>query len=108
MLAFIKIIMYLIDLSGITDSETFHEYVSKKLNFPGYYGQNFDAFWDCLLYMDSDSHIRVEGLAELRKNLPNVYEKFNICIRDYKKDYGRMKIDLHDESPSGEGIIFEE
>ena len=38
----------LIDISGIMDEETFHEYVSKKLNFPGYYGYTLDAFWDCI------------------------------------------------------------
>jgi len=61
---------YLIDLSGMIDLETFHEYLSKKLDFPAYYGQNFDAFWDCLLDMDSTSKIRVEGLSDFRKNLP--------------------------------------
>ncbi|WP_225312987.1 barstar family protein [Vibrio fortis] len=38
----------LIDMSGIMDEETFYEYVSKKLNFPGLYGYNLDAFWDCI------------------------------------------------------------
>ena len=104
----LKEIMYLLDLSGIIDLETFHEYVSKKLDFPGYYGQTFDAFWDCLLNMNPDSHIRLEGLAELRKNLPEGYEKLLQCIKDYNQEYGHIKIDLIEDSPSGEGLVFEE
>lgn len=98
---------YLIGLSGIIDPETFHEYISKKIDFPAYYGQNFDAFWDCLLDMDSNSTIRVEGLADLRKNLPDTFEKLNKCISDYREEYGQIKFDLFEESPSGEGLINE-
>lgn len=98
---------YLIDLSGIIDLETFHEYISKKLDFPAYYGQNFDAFWDCLLDMDSKSTIRVEGLADLRKNLPDTFEKLSKCISDYRKEYGQIKFELFEDSPSGEGLINE-
>ncbi|XOV68278.1 MAG: barstar family protein [Fluviicola sp.] len=98
---------YLIDLSGIIDKETFHEYISKKLDFPACYCHNFDAFWDCLLVMDSNSTIRVEGLADLRKNLPDTFEKLNECISDYRKEYGQIKFELSEDSPSGEGLINE-
>ena len=99
--------MYFLDLSGIIDTETFHDYVSKKLDFPSHYGQNMDAFWDCLLDMKSDSQIRIDGMAELRKNLPDFYQRFIECIDDYQKNYRTMKIEMRDDSPSGEGIIFE-
>jgi RNAse (barnase) inhibitor barstar len=105
-LAFIETNMkYLIDLSGIIDLETFHEYVSKKLDFPAYYGQNFDAFWDCLTDMDSKSKIRVEGLSDFKKNLPDAYDKFKKCIDDYRQEYGRIEFMLFEDSPSGEGLI---
>ncbi|TKG95214.1 hypothetical protein EYV94_10915 [Puteibacter caeruleilacunae] len=100
--------MILLDLSGIIDVETFHEYVSKRLNFLGHYGGNFDAFWDCFLDLDEDSYIRVEGLAELKKNLPDTYAKFMQCMEEYRQDIGRMRIDLVEDSPSGEGVVFEE
>src|SRR5690606_27576092 len=98
---------YLIDLSGIIDIETFHEYVSKQLDFPAYYGQNFDAFWDCLLDMDSNSKIIVEGLSDLRKNLPDAYDKLTKCIDDYREEYGQIEFTLFEDSPSGEGLINE-
>ncbi|MBL4710067.1 MAG: barstar family protein [Flavobacteriales bacterium] len=98
---------YLIDLSGIIDLETFHEYVSKKLDFPAYYGQNFDAFWDCLTDMESNSIIRIEGLTDLRKSLPDAYKKLNKCIDDYRQEYGQIEFILFDDSPSGGGLISE-
>ena len=100
----------LLDLSGIIDEETFHEYVSKKLNFPAHYGYNFDAFWDCISdsdYLDSKTELRVEGLSEFRKNLPNAYPKFMSCIEDYKSEFPKRLIQTIEDSPSGEGIVFE-
>jgi RNAse (barnase) inhibitor barstar len=36
------------DCSIWTSQSDFHEAISAKLNFPGWYGQNIDAFNDCL------------------------------------------------------------
>ncbi|WP_201766405.1 barstar family protein [Litchfieldella anticariensis] len=58
----------LLDVSGIIDEETFHEYVSQKLDFPGDYGHNLNPFW----HFSSDEvqssmprKLIVEGLAAL-------------------------------------------
>ena len=55
--------------------------------------------------MDSNSKIRVEGLSDLRKNLPDAYDKLNKCIDDYRKEYGQIEFMLFEDSPSGEGLI---
>lgn len=101
----------LLDLSGIIDEETFHEYVSKKLNFPGYYGYNFDAFWDCLT--DDEQYklydiLKIEGLSDFQKYLPDSYAKFMECIKDYKLEFPQREVFLIMDSPSGEGIEFED
>ena len=44
--------------------------------------------------MDENSHIRVEGLAELNKNLPETYKKFIQCIKDYNKEYGQFPLEI--------------
>lgn len=65
----------LINLSGIKDKETFHNYVSKKLNFPSYYGRNLDAFWDCITdenQSDMPKILIVEGLDGLKASLPDI------------------------------------
>ncbi|EHK9181902.1 TPA: barstar family protein [Vibrio parahaemolyticus] len=97
----------LLDLSGILDEETFHEYVSKKLNFPAHYGYNLDAFWDCVMD-DSQSTIPeilvVEGLASLKKFLPDLHDKFVACMIEFSTIQTSHQIVLRQGSPSGEGV----
>ena len=100
----------LLDMSGIYDEETFHEYLSKKLNFPGYYGYNLNAFWDCITdpeQSDMPETLLVEGLAELRKNLPELCDGFLDCLKSYEKEYPERSVIYHEDSPSGEGIQIE-
>ncbi len=100
----------LIDMSGIMDEETFHEYVSKKLNFPGYYGYNLNAFWDCITDDDQSSmpqKLIVEGLAALKSFLPELHDGFVECLKDYAKEFPDREVVFRQDSPSGEGIEFE-
>jgi RNAse (barnase) inhibitor barstar len=101
----------LLDMSGIIDDETLHEYLSKKLNFPGYYGYNFDAFWDCITDEEQSSMpnvLVVEGLASLKMLLPKEYEKLFACLKDYEIEYPDRIVIYEENSPSGEGIEFED
>ncbi len=97
-------------MSGIIDDETLHEYLSKKLNFPGYYGFNFDAFWDCITVEGQSSMpnvLVVEGLAALKEYLPEEHEKLIGCLKDYENEFPDRKVIYEQSSPSGEGIEFE-
>ncbi|WP_152004146.1 barstar family protein [Desulfoluna spongiiphila] len=101
----------LIDMSGIMDNETFHEYVSKMLNFPGYYGYNLDAFWDCITDEGQSSmpqKLIVEGLAALKSFLPQLHDGFVECLNDYLKEYPDREVVFRQDSPSGKGIEFED
>lgn len=101
----------LLDMSGIIDDETLHEYLSKKLNFPGYYGYNFDAFWDCITDEGQSlmpNVLVVKGLAALRGYLPKEHEKLISCLKDYEKEYSDRRVIYEEGSPSSEGIEFED
>ena len=101
----------LLDLSGIIDAETLHEYLSKKLNFPGYYGFNFDAFWDCVRDDEQSSMpgtLLLEGLSDFAKNLPGEHQKFMRCMSDYEREFRDRLVVYRNGSPSGEGVSFEE
>lgn len=78
-----------IDVSGIYDDETLHEYLWKTLGFPGYYGCNWDAFWDCIRsdeQSEMPTRLRVAGLAELRSHAPDSASKFEACLSDYAQE----------------------
>lgn len=100
----------LLDLSGILDAETFHEYVvSKRLDFPGHYGVNLDALWDCLrdLAMNNPGiQIRLEGLADFRSRNPDWAHKAIQCFLDLEEESGARVLKF-DDSPSGEGLIHD-
>lgn len=101
----------LLDLSGIMDEETFHEYVSKKLNFPGYYGFNLNAFWDCITDSDQSTmpeKLIIEGLAAFKKFLPDLHDGFVKCLEGYLKLYPEREVVLRQDSLSGNGVEFED
>ena len=48
----------IMNFSEIHTSKELHKYLKKELNFPDFYGMNWDAFWDA-----------ITGLVELPENL---------------------------------------
>ena len=97
----------LIDMSGITNEKAFQAYVSKKLKFPGYYGHNLDAFWDCIMDEEQSSmpqRLRVEGLAALKSNLPKLHNGFVQCLKDYVKECPDREVVFRHDSPSSAGV----
>ncbi|MBQ7902893.1 MAG: barstar family protein [Oscillospiraceae bacterium] len=62
--------MKIIVLDGrrMTDRETAHLYLKKKLELPEYYGRNLDALYDCLCEM-SGVQIIVTYVPEMKDNL---------------------------------------
>ncbi len=47
-----------IDVANITNSKQLHSLLKKNLDFPDFYGMNWDAFWDA-----------ITGLVEMPKKL---------------------------------------
>ena len=41
-----------IDGASITSEDSFHDVFFERLGFPEYYGRNWDAWIDCLTYVD--------------------------------------------------------
>jgi RNAse (barnase) inhibitor barstar len=84
-----------IDVSGVYDDETLHEYLSKTLGFPGYYGWNWDAFWDCIVSDDQSSMptiLRVSGLDELRRLVPESAKHLESCLSDYAAKFPERQV----------------
>ena len=57
-----------IDGRKMTDRETTHTYLKRKLSLPEYYGRNLDALFDCLCEMN-DVQIVVAYVQEMKDNL---------------------------------------
>lgn len=84
-----------IDVSGIYHEETLHEYLSKNLGFPGYYGWNWDAFRDCIARDDQSAMptlLKVAGIDELRRHAPESAKQFESCLADYVAEFPDRRV----------------
>jgi ribonuclease inhibitor len=62
-----------LELAGVTTSDELHQLLAAKLGFPSYYGNNWDAFWDCVRDPEQSSMpsvLRIRGWNALRFRLP--------------------------------------
>lgn len=60
----------LLRLNSCRDWGTLHQRIRKAFGFPDYYGENWDAMWDCLtdvFLQPVQRHIVVEGLTPCRR-----------------------------------------
>lgn len=81
-------VMISIDTTEIQDWPSFHRVFSMKLGFPGFYGNNMDAFIDCLGYIDDPSAgmttvhipegqtlaIQLDEVESFKKRCPDQFE----------------------------------
>jgi len=70
-----------IDVSEIQTSEQLHHLLSTELRFPGYYGNNWDAFDECISDSEVDlpALVRVRGITALSRVLPRDAELLRRC-----------------------------
>ena len=59
-----------IDLRAITSAEELHSLLMESLNFPGWYGANWDAFWDAITgLVEMPYTVRFLGWAQFSQRL---------------------------------------
>ena len=92
---------YTIDFFNVKTYFEMHAVIRKSLNFPAYYGCNWDACWDCLTDMAGKPlYIRIFGLEVLQqkkfedeaKMLTELLEEFKHYENDEYVDTIRIEI----------------
>ena len=79
---------YIIDFTGCKYVSQIHAKIKKSLDFPDYYGENGDAFWDCLsdLYLSYSEQetivFHVIGMQFVPKDLRDELKIMTGCIND--------------------------
>ncbi|HDR8065350.1 TPA: barstar family protein [Bacillus cereus] len=75
-----------IDVSNIQTAEELHLLLKEKLGFPDFYGENWDAFWDCITgFVDLPKKMIFNGWSELEKRLTRDTEIMKECLLDYNE-----------------------
>jgi RNAse (barnase) inhibitor barstar len=64
----------IIDGKKIKNILQIHQLFVDELNFPDYYGYNFDALYDCLSSINEDISICIINKTQLQVHLENQYD----------------------------------
>lgn len=82
-----------IDVSNVKDSTGLHLLFKSKLDFPGFYGMNWDAFWDAITgLIDMPDEMVIKGWKHLEEYLPRDSKVLMEIIADYNKQSPGKKI----------------
>jgi len=86
-----------LDFSNIQSVQDLHLYLKAKLDFPEFYGMNWDAFWDSITgLVEMPDKIEITGFEDLKKWMPVDIEKFSECLSDYNNtpDLKKIQVDI--------------
>ena len=74
------------DLAGCLDKETFLTRVAEALEFPDWFGRNWDAFFDCLTdlsWLPASGHVLVLlNTAEMRRDAPEAFDSAKSIMQE--------------------------
>lgn len=77
-----------IDLSSATSAAELHETLAAAFEFPGYYGENWDAFWDCITEDRWLPDVLIlAGLDSLEERLPREASLLLKTLGDYNNEH---------------------
>lgn len=76
---------YTIDFSNVNHYLEIHFIIREALDWPDYYGCNWDAFWDCLTNMlGRPIHIEIIGLDVIERKFGDTAKTMIDILREFK------------------------
>ena len=83
----------ILDLSGIQTEADFHRTIRETFSFPTYYGENKDAFWDCITDFLHNGTILIKGECTLPSKIRKIVDDYIAILHEYEAESnGRLKI----------------
>ena len=83
-----RISLISIDLSKVTNSQGLQLLLMERLDFPGWYGCNWDAFWDAITALvEMPETLELNGWADLVRLLPRDAELMKECLSEMEAKY---------------------
>ncbi len=80
-----------LDLHGCQYIDDMHLRIKSAFNFPDYYGENWDAFWDLIDGLRDNTLVEIKGLGTLPRDLRTEADKMIVCLEDNIKDMEKLK-----------------
>ena len=76
---------YTIDFTNITYYREMHLIIKEALDFPDYYGCNWDAFWDCITDMIGEPiYIEIVGLDVIERKFDDAAKMMIKILKKFK------------------------
>lgn len=80
-----------IDLSNVTSALDLHSTLRDSLGFPGWYGCNWDAFWDAITgLVQLPEKLQIVGWDSLSLRLPQDAELMQSCFLDLVSEHPEL------------------
>jgi len=77
--------LYTLDFTNVKHYLEMHFVIREALDFPDYYGCNWDAFWDCLTNMiGRPIHIEIIGLEVIERKFDDAAKKMIETLKEFK------------------------
>lgn len=77
-----------IDLNPISTKRELHAALARALDFPGWYGHNWDAFWDAITgLVEMPENLRFVGWDEFAARLPVDAQHVQDLLAEMAKQY---------------------
>lgn len=93
----------LLRLNSCRDWGTLHQRIRKAFGFPDYYGENWDAMWDCLtdvFLQPVQRHIVVEGFDAMPQGLRAYAAPMQEIFSDLQEKYPWISVTTADRRDS--------
>ena len=75
----------ILDLTDCRDGIDMHQRFKKDLEFPDFYGENWDAFWDSLMWESPVEYVEVRGEHTISKELVPMWGKAYEIFEEVKQ-----------------------
>ena len=83
-----------IDGSQMSGRQAAHQHLAERLSFPGYYGRNLDALYDCLTERTADTRLELRHVPALEAALGDYAGALLDTLRDAARDNPRLHVEF--------------
>src|SRR3954471_24656795 len=90
-----------LDVSSVESVRELHERLAEALDFPDFYGKNWDAFWDSITgLVDMPRRLIITGWSNVASRWPKDAEIMLGCLHDLNEQYpsSSCEVELHSEA----------
>lgn len=84
-----------IDLGLIVNNKNLHETFADRLQFPDFYGNNWDSFWDAITgLVEMPKTLILKNWGTFSDTLPKDADMLKSIVQDYNKERTKNKIEI--------------